>query len=87
MADVICEQPLRTLIKIYRNQKANVRWAQETSRNFNIRNGTGQGRVMAAIAYCLYKEELFVRLKKTEVAVGLMVYTVVCLDTLMITGG
>ena len=57
---------IRTLIKIYRNQKANVRWAKETSRNFNIRNGTGQGRVLAAIAYCLYMEELFVRLKKNR---------------------
>ena len=57
---------IRLLITVYRNQESNVRWENETSKNFTVKNGTGQGRVLAAIVYCLYMEELFVRLKKNK---------------------
>ena len=51
---------VRLLIYIYRNQEANVLWnSSEKSSNFSIRNGTGQGRVLAAIAYCMYVAGLF----------------------------
>ena len=50
----------RLLMFIYRNQEANVLWnSSEKSSNFTIRNGTGQGRVLAAIAYCMYVAGLF----------------------------
>ena len=53
------------IIHIYRNQEANVLWdSSERSSNFPIRNGTGQGRVLAAIAYCLYVAGLFSILEK-----------------------
>ena len=46
---------VRLLIFIYRSQEANILWdSTEKSKNFKIRNGTGQGRVLAAIAYCMY---------------------------------
>ena len=41
------------------NQVANVRWNGEHSNNFSVKNGCGQGKVLAAIAYCMYCEELF----------------------------
>ena len=51
---------IRRLIHIYRNQVPNVLWdSSERSDNFTIRNGTGQGRVLAAIAYCMYVAGLF----------------------------
>ena len=55
----------RLLIFVYRNQEANVLWnSSERSKNFPIRNGTGQGRVLAAIAYCMYVAGLFTLLEK-----------------------
>ena len=51
---------VRLLIYIYRTQQANVLWnSTERSPNFPIRNGTGQGRIFAAIAYCMYVAGLF----------------------------
>ena len=55
---------VRLLIFIYINQTANVRWNGEVSELFSIRNGCGQGKVIAALAYCLYVEELFSLLKR-----------------------
>ena len=57
---------IRLLIFAYRNQQANVLWnnSSEKSGNFPIRNGTGQGRVLAAIAYCMYVAGLFELLEK-----------------------
>ena len=55
---------VRIMIVVYRNQESNVRWVQDTSVNFPVRNGTGQGRVFAAIAYCLYMEGLFKELRR-----------------------
>ena len=56
---------IRLLIHIYRNQEANVLWdSSERSPNFSIRNGTGQGRVLAAIAYCIYVAGLFTKLEQ-----------------------
>ena len=53
---------IRLIIHIYRNQEANVLWdSSERSTNFTIRNGTGQGRVLAAIAYCLYVANTCIR--------------------------
>ena len=58
---------VRLLVYIYRNQEANVLWdSTEKSENFKIRNGTGQGRVLAAIAYCLYVAGLFSLLEKRK---------------------
>ena len=50
----------RLLMFIYRNQEANVLWnSSEKSSNFTMRNRTGQGRGLAAIAYCMYVAGLF----------------------------
>ena len=55
---------VRLLIYVYAHQEANVRWNGEYSSNFSVRNGCGQGKVLAAIAYCLYCEELFATLRR-----------------------
>ena len=55
---------VRLLIYIYSNQLANVCWNGEHSKSFTVRNGCGQGKVLAAIAYCMYCEELFQTLRR-----------------------
>ena len=49
----VCPLFVRMLIYVYANQEANVRWNGLISENFEVRNGCGQGKVLAAIAYCL----------------------------------
>ena len=55
---------VRLLIFIYSNQLANVCWNNEHSEAFTVKNGCGQGKVLAALAYCLYCEELFQTLRR-----------------------
>ena len=60
----MCPILVRLLIYIYAHQEANVRWNGENSNNFSVKNGCGQGKVLAALAYCLYCEELFEILRR-----------------------
>ena len=60
----VCPILVRLLIHIYAYQEANVRWNGVHSSNFSVRNGCGQGKVLAAIAYCMYCEELFTTLRR-----------------------
>ena len=60
----VCPFFVRILIYVYAHQEANVRWNGSVSSNFTVRNGCGQGKVLAAIAYCMYCEELFAILKR-----------------------
>ena len=60
----VCAILVRLLIYIYANQLANVRWNGDSSSNFTVKNGCGQGKVLAAIAYCMYCEELFATLRR-----------------------
>jgi hypothetical protein len=55
---------VRLLIYVYVHQLANVSWNGEQSSNFTVKNGCGQGKVLAAIAYCMYCEELFQTLRR-----------------------
>ena len=55
---------VRLLIFVYVNQLANVRWKGGQSSTFTVKNGCGQGKVLAAIAYCMYCEELFQTLRR-----------------------
>ena len=55
---------VRLLMFVYMHQLANVRWNGELSNVFTVKNGCGQGKVLAAIAYCMYCEELFETLRR-----------------------
>ena len=55
---------VRLLIHVYVHQLANVKWNGEHSNSFTVKNGCGQGKVLAAIAYCMYCEELFETLRR-----------------------
>jgi hypothetical protein len=60
----VCPILVRLLIHVYAHQEANVRWNGEHSATFTVKNGCGQGKVLAAIAYCIYCEELFAILRR-----------------------
>ena len=62
----VCPIFVRLLIHVYAHQEANVRWNGEHSAKFTVRNGCGQGKVLAAIAYCIYCEELFATLRRRQ---------------------
>ena len=55
---------VRLFIFVYVHQLANVSWNGEHSSSFTVKNGCGQGKVLAAIAYCMYCEELFETLRR-----------------------
>jgi hypothetical protein len=54
---------LRLIIVIYVHQFSNVRWGSEVSSSFTIKNGVGQGKILAGFAYCYYCFDLFVLLE------------------------
>ena len=60
----VCPIFVRLLIFIYAHQEVNVRWNGMKSTSFSVKNGCGQGKILAAIAYCLYCEELFTTLRR-----------------------
>ena len=57
---------VRILVFIYTEQFANVRWNNEVSSIFTLKNGCRQGAILSAIAYCFYVENLFKILKKNR---------------------
>ena len=65
---------VRLLIHIYTNLLANVCWNGDNSSNFTVKNGCEKGKVLAAIAYCMYCEELFAILKRKRSGCWIMGY-------------
>ena len=57
---------LRLIIFMYVNQFCNVCWGTETSSSFTIKNGMGQGKILAGFAYCYYCFDLFTLLQKSN---------------------
>ena len=55
---------VRLIMVVNMHQLANVRYHGELSSVFTVKNGCGQGKVLAAIAYCMYCEELFETLRR-----------------------
>ena len=57
---------VRLLMVIYRQQTAKVRWKQQFSEEFEIRNGVRQGAVISPIFFCFYMDSLFTILKRNN---------------------
>ena len=57
---------VRLLMVIYRNQTANVRWKQQVSEKFEIRNGVRQGAVISPLFFCFYMDSLCDSLTKNN---------------------
>ena len=58
---------VRFLFVTYRNQQANVKWNNEFSQYFNIKNGVKQGAVLSAVLYCVYTNGLFEALRRLKI--------------------
>ena len=54
----------RALIFIYMEQSARVRWGGAVSDQFSLTNSTRQGSVISPAIWCMYCEDLFVRLRR-----------------------
>ena len=54
---------IRTLIFVYQEQYAWVRWGKATSSSFPILNGTRQGSVLSPALFAVYMDELLVELR------------------------
>ena len=59
----LCPLTARFLINLYTSQKLNVRWGNCDSFNFHVSNGVKQGGVLSPILFCVYLDELLLRLK------------------------
>ena len=57
---------VRLMICIYQRQLANVRWKNETSKKFSIKNGVRQGAVLSPIIFCFYVNDLFKELRRSR---------------------
>ena len=53
------------VVFMYIKQFSNVSWGSEISSNFSIKNGVGQGKILAGFSYCCYCFELFVLLENS----------------------
>lgn len=58
---------VRYLFVSYRNQKANVKWANEKSDFFSIKNGVKQGAILSAVLYCVYTNGIFQELRRLNI--------------------
>ena len=58
---------VRFILVSYENQVANVRWNNEHSRYFQIKNGVKQGAILSAVLYCVYTNELFAKLRRLKI--------------------
>ena len=57
---------VRVLINIYQKQTANVRWKNDSSYKFSIKNGVRQGAVLSPIIFCFYVNNLFLQLRQSR---------------------
>ena len=55
---------VRVILYSYRNQKAYVKWGNAVSDTFDIRNGTGEGKVCSPIFWAFYILPLIKSLRK-----------------------
>ena len=58
---------VRFILVSYKNQMTNVRWNNEYSNYFQIKNGVKQGAVLSAVLYCVYTNGLFQELRKMKI--------------------
>ena len=63
----ICPLICRLLLFMYTKQKLRIRWDGESSDGFDVSNGVKQGGVISPILFCVYIDELLVKLENSGV--------------------
>ena len=63
----MCPMYCRLLALMYTHQTLRVQWNGIFSDTFGVLNGVKQGGVLSPILFCIYIDELFVRLKKSQI--------------------
>ena len=58
---------MRFLLASYKKQKTNVNWNRENSEYFCIGNGVKQGAILSAVLYCVYTNDLFRTLRRSNI--------------------
>ena len=67
LARNICPLICRLLLFMYTRQKLRIRWNGEFSDGFSVSNGVKQGGVISPILFCVYIDELLVKLENSGV--------------------
>ena len=63
----LCPLTIKLLLCMYTNQSLFVKWNGTKSARFECSNGIKQGGVISPVLFCIYMDELLVRLEKTGV--------------------
>ena len=63
----VCSCTVRLLINMYTTQRLRVRWGNAVSDSFMCTNGVKQGGVLSPILFCIYMDELLIRLTKSGI--------------------
>ncbi len=63
----MCSMYSRFLANLYSNQCLRVKWNGFFSDNFHVMNGVKQGGVLSPLLFCIYIDELFIRLRRERV--------------------
>ena len=58
---------LRLMLYIYRNQRCDVKWCEQHSSSFSVKNGVRQGAVSSAILFAVYIDELLALLRQARI--------------------
>ena len=58
---------LRLMLFIYKNQKCDVKWSEQRSVRFSVKNGVRQGGVSSAILFAVYINDLLVLLRQARI--------------------
>ena len=61
----MCPIVVRLLLFMYTQQRLCVKWNAVKSHSFSVMNGVKQGGVISPIFYCVYTDELLLKLKRT----------------------
>ena len=63
----VCSFTVRLLINMYTTQRLRVKWGNTVSDSFTCANGVKQGGVLSPILFCIYMDELLIRLSKAGI--------------------
>ena len=56
---------IRLLFFTYYNQRAFVKWNDESSTLFPMHNGVRQGAILSSVLYCVYMNDLYIILRRS----------------------